>query len=108
MIILNCTANSLTKVSRTDVYKRQECGESLSSAVPEEAPVTEAQRELSLIHISFQPAFYAPDVLLSVRLLHPRRKFQNRDNLQHSPYSITHLHCIIHTLSVECCYMRVN
>ena len=38
--------------------------------------------------------------------LHLHRKFQNQGNLQCSPYSITHLHCIFHTLPVECCYMR--
>lgn len=47
----------------------------------------------------------AADALRSERLLHRHRKFQNRGNLQCSPYSITHLHCIFHILSVECCYM---
>lgn len=27
---------------------------------------------------------------------------------KHLPYSITLLHCIIHTLPVECCYMQVD
>ena len=36
------------------------------------------------------------------------RRFQNRDNLQLSPYNITRLHCIIHTLPVECFYMQVS
>lgn len=35
-------------------------------------------------------------------------KVSNRGNLQYSPYNITHLHCIFHTLLVECCYMRSN
>ena len=33
---------------------------------------------------------------------------RNRDNLQLSPYNITLLHCIIHTLPVECCYMQFS
>ena len=30
------------------------------------------------------------------------------DDLQLSPYNITQLHCIIHTLPVECCYMQFS
>ena len=42
------------------------------------------------------------------QLAHLHQRFQNRDNLQLSPYNITQLHCIIHTLPVECCYMQVG
>mgnify|MGYP000301324898 CR=1 FL=1 len=34
--------------------------------------------------------------------------FAQQVNLQLSPYNITQLHCIIHTLPVECCYMQVG
>ena len=47
-------------------------------------------------------------VLLSGLLLRPRQNFQSRDNLQCSPYSTSHLHCIFHILPVECYYMRVS
>ena len=53
------------------------------------------------------PMFCATDALRSSQPLHPHRKFQNRGNLRCSPYNITHLHCIFHTLSVKCDYMRL-
>ena len=53
----------------------------------------------------FRPAPCASGALLSAQLSHPRRKFQSRGNLQLSPYNITHLHCIVHSISMECCYM---
>lgn len=37
----------------------------------------------------------------------PRRKFQNRGDLQYSPYSTSHLHCIFHTLPAECWHMHL-
>ena len=56
----------------------------------------------------FLPMFFVQDALPLVRLWHLHQRFQNRDNLQLSPYNITQLHCIIHTLPVECCYMQVD
>ena len=53
----------------------------------------------------FRPAPCALGALLSAQLSRPRRKFQSRGNLQLSPYSITRLHCIVHSISMECCYM---
>ena len=56
----------------------------------------------------FRPAPCASGALLSAQLSRPRRKFQSRGNLQLSPYNITHLHCIVHSISMECCYMQVD
>ena len=69
-----------------------------------EAMAAELVRKYSHISEDGQMS-YATNALQFVQPLHLHRKFQNRGNLQCLPYRITHLHCIFHTLSMECCYM---